>query len=70
METKGKIGIRIAEMRKRKNMSQLKLASAVGMNYQQLSAIERGVHSPQISTLERLAEALGCRIDLISDEKQ
>ncbi len=35
-----------------------------------ISKIERGIHSPSVSTVERLAKALGCRaVDLVNPAK-
>jgi transcriptional regulator with XRE-family HTH domain len=39
------------------------LAEAANVSVTQLSRLESGIHTPQISTVERLAEALGVEFD-------
>lgn len=56
------IGSRVRQHRERMNMSQEKCAELAGMYQANLSLLENGKSSPDISTLERLAEALDCRV--------
>ncbi len=64
------IGQNIKTFRKGKNMSQKEVISAINMEAAQYSRIENGKTEPSISTLERIAKALGVSIiDLLSFEK-
>lgn len=58
------IGKRIAELRKERGMSQTQLAEAIGMAQPNLANIEAGRFSTTIDVLERIADALGAKIDL------
>jgi transcriptional regulator with XRE-family HTH domain len=50
-------------LRKRRNLSQRELAEASGLSRNTLSLLERGQTSPTVSTLKRLAIALGIDIN-------
>ncbi len=64
------IGKNIRSFRKAKNMSQKEVISAISMEGAQYSRIENGKTEPSISTLERIAKALGVSIiDLLSLDK-
>lgn len=56
------IGSRIRARREKLGFSQSDCASKAGMHQPNLSLIENGEMSPDISTLERLAGALDCRV--------
>jgi len=58
------IGKRIAELRKERGMSQTQLAEAIGMAQPNLANIEAGRYSTTIDVLERIADALGSKLDL------
>ena len=49
----------VASARALSGMSQKQLAAATGIDQSDISKIERGVANPSISTLERIAKALG-----------
>jgi len=53
-----KLGARIQEIRKSKNITQEKLAEAIGLNVPNLSNIERGKKFVTAETLERIINAL------------
>lgn len=55
---KTKLGVRIQEIRKSKNMTQEKLAEAIGLNVPNLSNIERGKKFVSAETLEKIIKAL------------
>ncbi len=55
---KKKLGVRIQEIRKSKNMTQEKLAEAIGLNVPNLSNIERGKKFVSAETLEKIIKAL------------
>ena len=55
---KKKLGVRIQEIRKSKNMTQEKLAEAIGLNVPNLNNIERGKKFVSAETLEKIIKAL------------
>ena len=56
------IGDRLRELREARNISMRTLASRSGLSANALSMIERGKASPSVSTLYKLADALGISI--------
>src|SRR5574339_625050 len=56
------IGDRLRELREARNISMRALATRSGLSANALSMIERGRASPSVSTLYKLAEALGISI--------
>ena len=60
-----RIGKRIAELRKKKDMTQFELADRMGISYQAVSNWERGNSMPDISKLPELAEIFGVTVDEI-----
>ncbi len=56
------IGERLRELREARNISMRSLATKSGLSANALSMIERGRASPSVSTLYKLAEALGVSI--------
>ncbi len=53
------VGERLRELREARNISMRTLASRSGLSANALSMIERGKASPSVSTLYKLADALG-----------
>lgn len=68
------IGERLRALREERNISMRTLASRSGLSANALSMIERGKASPSVSTLYKLAEALGISITMFfssqSERKQ
>lgn len=66
------IGERLRELREARNISMRTLATKSGLSANALSMIERGKASPSVSTLYKLAEALGVSITLFfaSDDQR
>ena len=58
------IGDRLHELREARNISMRALASRSGLSANALSMIERGKASPSVSTLYKLADALGVSITM------
>ena len=56
------VGTRLRELRETRNISMRGLATASGLSANALSMIERGKTSPSVSTLYKLADALGVPI--------
>lgn len=66
LETK-KIGKKIAEARKRINISQAELAQQIFISSQAVGKWERGESMPDITTFNRLAEILGVDLNYFSE---
>jgi len=60
-----RIGKRIAEIRKEKGISQVRLAKETGMHQSVISRIESGKHAISINVLNRIARVLGVHIELV-----
>ena len=58
------IGERLRELREARNISMRALATRSGLSANALSMIERGKASPSVSTLYKLADALGVSITM------
>ena len=56
------VGTRLRQLREQRNMSMRSLATASGLSANALSMIERGKTSPSVSTLYKLATAMGVPI--------
>lgn len=56
------VGVKLRELREARNMSMRMLAGKSGLSANALSMIERGRTSPSVSTLYKLADALGISI--------
>lgn len=69
METK-KIGNKIAEARKKINISQAELAQRLFISSQAVGKWERGESMPDITTFNRLAEILGVDLNYFSENFQ
>jgi transcriptional regulator with XRE-family HTH domain len=59
--------IRLREVREAKGMSLRTLAEKAGVNWSAIHRIEKG-KDPLVSTLEKLAKALGVKIRTLIDE--
>ena len=59
------IGKRIAELRKEKELSQVDLALKAGLDKGHIARIELGRYSVGLDTLQKIADALDVKIDLI-----
>lgn len=63
------IGMRIAELRKRKGMTQDELAEASGVDRTNISKIESGIYNVSIVILSKIATALDSTVEMVSDEE-
>lgn len=54
---------RIREIRKSKNLKQIKLAEMTGIKQGRLSYYEHGKRGIDLETAAVIAEALGCKVD-------
>lgn len=57
------IGKRIAELRKKRNMTQEELAEIIGISPHYLSALERGVYNIKLEKLVMIINSLDCTAD-------
>jgi transcriptional regulator with XRE-family HTH domain len=64
------LGPRIRSLRESRGWSLVDLAARTGLDPANLSRLERGEGDPRLSTLERVAAALGHRIDLTTPAQQ
>jgi HTH-type transcriptional regulator / antitoxin HipB len=53
---------RLRERREKRGWSQRELAEASGVSREYIARIELGQHDPTLSTLEKLAQALGMKV--------
>lgn len=65
METRGKLGARIVELRRAKGMTQEQLAAALGVSSPAVSKWETDTSCPDIALLCPLARALGTNVDTL-----
>ena len=63
MDISVKFGKRVKELRKEKRMSQGDLAKILGVHPTYISGIERGVRNMALKNIEKLAKALGVKIE-------
>lgn len=63
MDISVKFGNRVKELRLQKKMSQGDLAKILGVHPTYISGIERGVRNMALKNIEKLANALGVKID-------
>lgn len=59
------IGKRIAELRKEKELSQVDLALKAGLDKGHIARIELGRYSVGLDTLQKIADALDVKLELI-----
>ncbi len=63
--------LRVTQLRKKEGITQKQLAELCATTQQQIAKIEIGNVDPQLSTLKRIAGALGCEIkDLFYSKKE
>ncbi len=63
METKELLGRRIKELRRKRGLTQERLAERANLDVKYVGNIERGKENPTVATLERLAGALSVKMD-------
>jgi transcriptional regulator with XRE-family HTH domain len=63
------VAVRLRELREARNISMRTLASQSGLSANALSMIERGKTSPSVSTLYKLADAMGVSITAFFDSE-
>jgi transcriptional regulator with XRE-family HTH domain len=61
-------GERVKKVRLGKNMSQNDVAKILGTHRVYISGIERGMRNPSLITMEKIAKALGVKINDLIDK--
>lgn len=64
-DTKNILPERLVLLRNQKHMTQVNLATLVGVSQESISSMERGVTNPKTSVLVKLAEVLECSLDYL-----
>lgn len=64
-QTRERMGMRIAALRKLAGMSQEQLAAKAGLQRTHISRIEAGKYAVTLETVQAIAEALGMTVDII-----
>lgn len=60
----------LKEIRKKKGMSQEDVATAIGMSNQAVHYYENNLREPNLATLKKLTEVLGCTVDELIGEEE
>jgi transcriptional regulator with XRE-family HTH domain len=63
------LGSRIAEIRKRQGLTQFELASLIGVAFETISRLERGVSIPSLKTVETISNVLNVSLRELFDFK-
>jgi transcriptional regulator with XRE-family HTH domain len=58
----GLLGERVRELRTKRGLTQVEFAALCGIPQSRVSTIEKGSRVPNVETVLRLAQALGCRV--------
>lgn len=66
-EERERIGARIKELRKKRNLDAKSLASRIGIDASNLSRIEQGRYSVGFDILSKIASALNAKVDIVED---
>src|SRR5664280_453717 len=64
------MAVQLMELRERRGMTQIELASATGIAQSEISRIERGSANPTEKTLLRIADALGADLQVVERTAQ
>ena len=64
-KTRGRIGQRIAALRKLAGLSQEQLSERAGLQRTHISRIEAGKYAVTLETIQAIAEALGMIVDIV-----
>lgn len=64
-EERRRMGERIRQLRMEKKMTQEQLADLTGLKRPHITRIEAGRYSVGFDTLQAIAQALGCAVDMV-----
>lgn len=62
-----KLGLRIKELRRKRNLTQEELGESSDMNSKHLSEVERGIVNISVQSLNKIAESLGVSLLVLLD---
>ena len=65
MVERQRIGMRVAEERRKRGLTQQQLADMTGMKQANIARIEAGKYSVRFDTLQAIAEAMDMKVDLL-----
>lgn len=60
-----KLGSKIRELRKEKELTQEDLAYKAGLDYSYINQIENGKRNPSMEAVEKIAKALGVKVQAL-----
>ena len=66
MVERKRIGMRVAEERRKRGLTQQQLADMTGMKQGNIARIEAGRYSARFDTLQTIAEAMGLTVDFVA----
>lgn len=66
-QTRDRIGLRIATLRKMQGMTQEQLADKAGLQRTHVGRIEAGKYAVTLETIQAIAEALGMTVDIVDE---
>lgn len=58
------IGIALAEIRKKRKLTQTQVAAILGTSDAQIIRLEKGTANPTLRTLKKIADALGLKLEI------
>ena len=64
-EARRRMGERIRQLRTERGISQVELAEMTGLIQPHIVRIEQGRYSVGLDTLQAIAKALGCTVDMV-----
>ena len=64
-EARRRMGERIRQLRSERGISQVELAEKAGLIQPHIVRIEQGRYSVGLDTLQAIAKALGCTVDMV-----
>lgn len=64
-EARRRMGERIRQLRTERGISQVELAEKAGLRQPHIVRIEQGRYSVGLDTLQAIAKALGCAVDMV-----
>lgn len=66
-QTRERMGLRIAALRKLAGLSQEQLAGRTGLQRTHISRIEAGKYAVTLETIQAIAEAFGMTVDIVDE---
>lgn len=70
IKSNGQVGVEIKKRRKALGISQMKLASKIGVSFQQIQKYEKGVNKISVERIQQIAEALGTSVQTFFEHEE